>query len=127
KSGVSLSLGLADPSFRQRRGSRSIHIGAPIQFVLIAWHAVSPHGAGHRLVGRGGMTHKYSVGQIVYFEGTFGHAGAGQYEIVRLLPIEQDNRLIYRIKSVAEGAPPRSTSSKSCSTNRFVGLVGLLV
>jgi len=48
------------------------------------------------------MTHKYSVGQIVYFEGTFGHAGAGQYEIVRLLPIEQDNRLKYRIKSVAE-------------------------
>jgi hypothetical protein len=48
------------------------------------------------------MTHKYSVGQLVYFEGTFGRAPAGQYEIVRVLPIERDKKLFYRIKSPAE-------------------------
>ncbi len=48
------------------------------------------------------MTHKYAVGQIVYFEGTFGRAASGQYKIVGVLPIERDNRLNYRIKSVAE-------------------------
>ena len=49
------------------------------------------------------MTHKYSVGQLVYFEGVFGRGAAnGQYEIVRLVPIEKDNKLMYRIKSPAE-------------------------
>jgi hypothetical protein len=48
------------------------------------------------------MTHKFAVGQIVYFHGTFGRAGSGQCEIVRVLPIEKDNRLNYRIKSMAE-------------------------
>jgi hypothetical protein len=49
------------------------------------------------------MIHKYSVGQLVYFEGTFGHnAVRGQYEIVRLVPVEKDNKLIYRIKNPAE-------------------------
>jgi hypothetical protein len=48
------------------------------------------------------MTHKYAVGQLVYFHGMFGGAASGQYEIVRALPIERDNRLNYRIKSVAE-------------------------
>ena len=49
------------------------------------------------------MMHKYSVGQLVYFEGTFGHnAASGPYKIVRLVPIERDNRVIYRIKSPAE-------------------------
>jgi len=49
------------------------------------------------------MIHKYSVGQLVYFEGTFGHnAARGQYKIVRLVPVERDNRLIYRIKSPVE-------------------------
>ena len=48
------------------------------------------------------MMHKYAVGQIVYFQGTFGGVGSGQCEIVRVLPIERDNRLNYRIKSVAE-------------------------
>jgi len=39
----------------------------------------------------------------VYFEGAFRHnAVRGQYTIVRLVPIEQDNRLNYRIKSPAE-------------------------
>jgi hypothetical protein len=49
------------------------------------------------------MIHKYSVGQLVYFEGTFGHdAARGQYKIVRLVPVEKDNKLIYRIKNPAE-------------------------
>jgi hypothetical protein len=49
------------------------------------------------------MIHKYSVGQLVYFEGTFGHdAARGQYKIVGLVPVEKDNKLIYRIKNPAE-------------------------
>jgi hypothetical protein len=49
------------------------------------------------------MAHKYSVGQMVYFNSTFGHTAArGQYKIIRLVPVERDNRLIYRIKSPAE-------------------------
>ena len=49
------------------------------------------------------MTHKYSVGQSVYFEGKFTHkVSSGRYEIVRLVPIERENKLIYRIKSPAE-------------------------
>ena len=47
--------------------------------------------------------HKHSVGQLVYFEGRFGHnATPGQYTIVRLVPIKRDNRVIYRIKNPAE-------------------------
>jgi hypothetical protein len=49
------------------------------------------------------MMHKYTVGQLVYFEGTFGHNVArGHYKIVGLVPIEKDNKLIYRIKNPAE-------------------------
>ena len=49
------------------------------------------------------MTHKYSVGQSVYFEGKFTHKSpSGQYEIVRLVPIEKENKPIYQIKSPAE-------------------------
>ena len=49
------------------------------------------------------MTHKFGVGINVYFEPRFGDAAArGKYKIVRQLPIENDNRLAYRIKSLAE-------------------------
>jgi len=49
------------------------------------------------------MIHKYSVGQLVYFEGAFGSdAARGQYKIVGLVPVEKDNKLIYRIKNPAE-------------------------
>jgi len=49
------------------------------------------------------MAHKFSIGQIVYYEPTFGNTAArGKYKIVRSLPIENDNRLSYRIKSIAE-------------------------
>jgi len=47
--------------------------------------------------------HKYSIGQLVYFEAAFQHnAARGQYKIVRLVPVEQNNRVIYRIKSPTE-------------------------
>jgi hypothetical protein len=49
------------------------------------------------------MTHKYTMGQNVYYEPTFGNAAArGKYKVVRQLPVENDNRLSYRIKSIAE-------------------------
>ena len=49
------------------------------------------------------MLHKFSSGQNVYYEPTFGNAAArGKYKIVRTLPVERDNRLSYRIKSLAE-------------------------
>lgn len=47
--------------------------------------------------------HKFSIGQLVYFEGAMQFdAARGQYKIVRLVPIERDNRLVYRIKNSAE-------------------------
>lgn len=49
------------------------------------------------------MAHRYSVGTQVYFSPTFNSGAArGRYTIVRTLPIENDNRISYRIKSVAE-------------------------
>ena len=49
------------------------------------------------------MTHKFSIGTSVYYQPTFGNAAArGIYKIVRRLPVENDNRLAYRIKSAAE-------------------------
>ena len=42
-------------------------------------------------------------GQLVYFEGAMQYdAARGQYKIVRLVPIERDNRVVYRIKNAAE-------------------------
>ena len=47
--------------------------------------------------------HKYAIGAIVYFEGPFHHTAArGEYKVVGLVPIERDNKVIYRIKSAAE-------------------------
>ena len=49
------------------------------------------------------MTHKYTAGQDVYYEPTFGNAAArGKYTVVRTLPMENDSRVSYRIKSLAE-------------------------
>jgi hypothetical protein len=49
------------------------------------------------------MTHRYAVGQRVFFEGSFGDPGAsGSYEVTRLVPIEKENKIIYRIKSPIE-------------------------
>ncbi len=49
------------------------------------------------------MTHRYAAGEHVYYEPTFGNAAArGKYTIVRPLPVENDDRRSYRIKSLAE-------------------------
>jgi hypothetical protein len=47
--------------------------------------------------------HKYSIGQNVFFDGPFRYdAARGQYKIIKLVPIEHNNRVIYRIKSANE-------------------------
>lgn len=47
--------------------------------------------------------HKFPVGTDVHYEGGTQTRGVrGKYKIMRQLPIERDNRLLYRIKSVAE-------------------------
>ena len=47
--------------------------------------------------------HRFEVGQRVLFEGPFGDPGAsGSYEITRRVPIENDNKIVYRIKSPIE-------------------------
>jgi len=49
------------------------------------------------------MTHKFAVGADVYYDGGMvTHGARGKYKIVRHLPVEQDKRIIYRIKSSAE-------------------------
>ena len=49
------------------------------------------------------MLHKYNVGAVVHFEGgTLSPGARGVYKVTRQLPVERDNRLIYRIKSAAE-------------------------
>jgi hypothetical protein len=49
------------------------------------------------------MSHKFSAGQTVYYASQFPKSAArGPYKIVRRLPIENDNRVSYRIKSAAE-------------------------
>lgn len=49
------------------------------------------------------MPHKFNVGTLVHFEGgTLTPGARGTYKIVRQLPVENDNRLTYRIKSAAE-------------------------
>jgi len=49
------------------------------------------------------MTHRFTLGTSVYYQPSHGQAAArGTYKIVQRLPVENDNRLAYRIKSVAE-------------------------
>jgi hypothetical protein len=49
------------------------------------------------------MMHKYAIGQNVYYSPSFGNtASRGTYKVMRVLPVENDNRLSYRIKSLAE-------------------------
>jgi hypothetical protein len=49
------------------------------------------------------MDHKFAVGTAVYYASGFQSGAAhGLYKIVRQLPIERDNKLLYRIKSAAE-------------------------
>ena len=49
------------------------------------------------------MSHKFSVGTMVHFEsGMVAGAARGAYKVTRQLPVERDNRVVYRIKSAAE-------------------------
>lgn len=50
------------------------------------------------------MTHRFSVGQQVHFTPQFRNGGpaAGSYKITRVLPVENDSAIRYRIKSVSE-------------------------
>jgi len=51
------------------------------------------------------MTHKYAIGQDVYYTPALGNAasrGKYKYKVLRVLPVENDTRLSYRIKSLSE-------------------------
>ena len=49
------------------------------------------------------MTHKFAVGSTVYYEGgTLAGGAHGIYKVTRQLPVERDNKIVYRIKSQAE-------------------------
>jgi hypothetical protein len=49
------------------------------------------------------MTHKFTVGTAVYYDGgTLAPGVHGTYKVMRRLPVEMNNKLLYRIKSAAE-------------------------
>jgi hypothetical protein len=49
------------------------------------------------------MTHKFPVGAEVRYDGGTSAPGVRSiYKVVRQLPVEMNNRLLYRIKSAAE-------------------------
>jgi len=49
------------------------------------------------------MPRQFSVGASVRFEGgMMADAARGLYTVTRQLPVERDNRILYRIKSAAE-------------------------
>lgn len=48
------------------------------------------------------MPRALAVGDKVYFDAPLGTASQTQYTIVRVMPIENDDRRRYRIKSTAE-------------------------
>jgi hypothetical protein len=49
------------------------------------------------------MAHKFAAGQNVYYQPQFqNNAARGKYKVIRQLPVENDNRVSYRIKSLAE-------------------------
>jgi hypothetical protein len=65
-------------------------------------HRARPR-AGHFISDEVRMSHKFHIGALVLYDGGNLTPGArGTYKIVRQLPVERDNRLMYRIKSAAE-------------------------
>ena len=59
--------------------------------------------AGHLILSEPSVPHKFHVGASVHYEGDRQAPGArGTYKIVRQLPVEGDNKLMYRIKSAGE-------------------------
>ena len=59
--------------------------------------------AGHLILSELSMPHKFHAGASVHYEGgTLTPGARSTYKIVRQLPVERDNRLMYRIKSATE-------------------------
>jgi hypothetical protein len=53
--------------------------------------------------GRTAMPHKFNIGAMVHYEGgSYAGAARGIYKVTRQLPVENDNKILYRIKSQAE-------------------------
>jgi len=49
------------------------------------------------------MAHKFAAGANVYYDGgNYAPGARGKYKVVRHLPVEGDNKLLYRIKGTAE-------------------------
>lgn len=48
------------------------------------------------------MTHKFRIGQAVFFSTRIGNVNRSTFKIVSSLPIENDARVRYQIKSPAE-------------------------
>jgi hypothetical protein len=49
------------------------------------------------------MTHKFAIGSNVYYAPAhYAAASRGPYKVVRQLPVENDSKILYRIKSAAE-------------------------
>lgn len=49
------------------------------------------------------MPHKFAIGSSVYYQsGSLSGAAKGTYKITQQMPVERDNRVLYRIKSTAE-------------------------
>jgi hypothetical protein len=49
------------------------------------------------------MSHKFPIGASVTYDSGSQRGGTrGSYKVVRQLPVERDNRIVYRIKGVAE-------------------------
>ncbi len=47
--------------------------------------------------------HRFAVGADVTYEGgAFAPGTRGKYKVTRQLPVERDNRIVYRIKCVTE-------------------------
>lgn len=50
------------------------------------------------------MTHKFSVGQAVWYNADRGVEGTGQYTVVRTLPATEAGKLQYRVKAKVDGS-----------------------
>ena len=49
------------------------------------------------------MSHKFSVGATVHYEsGSVAGGARGLYKVTRQLPVERDDKILYRIKSPSE-------------------------
>ena len=73
---------------------------------------IAGHGTKSPLI-KQALMHKYSIGQLVYFEGAMQYdAARGQYKIVRLVPISATigSFIGSRTRRKYSSAPPRNIS-----------------